>query len=293
MGKNILTDAGYRIESLTEAGNTLDPADFFPQPGTADALPGFLHLAAGGHPLLEKPFLLHLEKEGALLLISSRNGAVHIRTATNSRHPVHVRPGETVLIDCAKAFYIQSAILPWYGDVLLIDGNTVPYRKVIFTGAENSTCLKSSESPVHFQGLHASPIGDALLENRMLTDILTDYAVATYPQEAKERDLPDYLQVLHRAVLYHPEENFSLIAYENTLGVSRYRLCREYKAAFGVSPLQDINAHRLALAKDCLLCSDMTIQEISASCGFASPTRFINLFKRLSGLTPGEFREAH
>lgn len=304
------TFKGYpiQIEALNEAGHLLDPADFFPQAGTAEGIPGFLFIASGGHPALDNPFLLKIEKEGALLLIESRSGAVNYRSAADSRHPVTVRPGEAILIDCSRAFLLQSAILPWYGDILLMDGNTAPYRQMLFPEKKYYSCRKNTGIAVGSQRLHTSPIGDALQENCLLTDLLTEWAKTAKkessenmrqdagkrgPEEsADDRRLPDYLQVLRRAVLCHPEENFSLLSYENLLGISRYRLCREYKAAFGITPLQDVNAHRLESAKNRLLYSDLSIQEIAAACGFGSSTQFINLFKRKYGLTPGEFRKA-
>lgn len=316
MGAGFLESEGYEIDSLREADSTLDPTDFFPRTGAPAEEKGLLHIAAGGHPVLSRPFLLKIQKEGAFLLIGSRTGAVHFRPGENSRHPVTVRPRHTILIDCTKSFYIQSAVLPWYGDVLLIDGNTSPFQPALFPGKEMYSLLGFSGMYSGLQGLHTSPVGDSLLENRLLTDILTDWAVtaerqeqaATTPssrkagrekaaeegfpvREKEDRILPDYLQVLRRAVLYHPEEDFSLISYENLLGISRYRLCRDYKAAFGISPLQDINAHRLALARDRLLYSGLSIQEIAGICGFASATQFISLFKRQYGMTPGEFRK--
>ena len=181
MGAGFLESEGYEIDSLREADSTLDPTDFFPRTGAPAEEKGLLHIAAGGHPALSRPFLLKIRKKGAFLLIGSRTGAVHFRPGENSRHPVTVRPRHTILIDCAKIFYIQSAVLPWYGDVLLIDGNTSPFRPALFPGKEMYSLLGFSGMYSGLQGLHTSPVGDSLLENRLLTDILTDWASESRP----------------------------------------------------------------------------------------------------------------
>ena len=82
----------------------------------------------------------------------------------------------------------------------------------------------------------------------------------------------------------------TLDSFEDELQISRYRLCREYKAVYGISPMQDLNCVRLEKAKTLLTISSLQVQEIGSSVGFNDVTHFIRLFKRETGLTPGEFR---
>ena len=47
---------------------------------------------------------------------------------------------------------------------------------------------------------------------------------------------------------------------------------------------------RLDLAERLLLATDATIGQIAHSCGFADGNYFGKAFRRLNGVTPGEFR---
>ncbi len=76
-------------------------------------------------------------------------------------------------------------------------------------------------------------------------------------------------------------------------GISRYRLCREYIAAFSISPLKDFNLVRIEEAKKLLLNTNLQVQEISSRIGYENVNHFIRLFKAETGMTPGAFRSAH
>ncbi len=48
---------------------------------------------------------------------------------------------------------------------------------------------------------------------------------------------------------------------------------------------------RVELAKDLLLATHLSLQEISERLGYSSPAHFSNQFKKLTGLAPSEFRQ--
>lgn len=68
---------------------------------------------------------------------------------------------------------------------------------------------------------------------------------------------------------------------------SLHTLCRRHLAS-DVSGL--IRRERLAHAKGLLVDGNRTIADIAAACGFAHYGRFHNLFRRLTGATPGVYR---
>ena len=99
-----------------------------------------------------------------------------------------------------------------------------------------------------------------------------------------------YLSAVAEYVHAHSDSAFALTDLEDIFGISKFRLCREYKEAFGISLLQDLNKTRIEKAKKLLVTTDMQIQEVSRAVGFESVNHFINLFKRMCGTTPGKFR---
>jgi AraC family transcriptional regulator len=73
-------------------------------------------------------------------------------------------------------------------------------------------------------------------------------------------------------------------------GLSRAHFVRQFSAATGIAPSNFVMRQRLDLAERLLLATDATIGQIAHSCGFADGNYFGKAFRRLNGVTPGEFR---
>ncbi len=73
-------------------------------------------------------------------------------------------------------------------------------------------------------------------------------------------------------------------------GLSVSQLERNFKKIFNMTPLQFIQKTRLEHALQ-LLEQEMTITDISASCGYADHSAFSRQFKQLTGLSPSQFKE--
>lgn len=83
----------------------------------------------------------------------------------------------------------------------------------------------------------------------------------------------------------------SLIELEETTGVNRYRLCRDFSNCIGTSPVQYLNQVRLSAARHLLRSTNLTIHEVGSAVGIENTTHFINLFKKNTGITPLQFRQ--
>ena len=86
-------------------------------------------------------------------------------------------------------------------------------------------------------------------------------------------------------------ESHSLEYFEQTLGISRYRLCREFSAAFHTSPLQYLQEKKIEAAKSLLLSTDDPIHEVGSAVGIDNTNHFIHLFKKHTGVTPFVYRQ--
>jgi transcriptional regulator GlxA family with amidase domain len=73
-------------------------------------------------------------------------------------------------------------------------------------------------------------------------------------------------------------------------GIAERTLERRFKAATGCSLLEYLQGLRIEEAKRLLEGGAMPIDEISAACGYGDVSFFRRLFKRLTGLTPGQYR---
>jgi len=80
-------------------------------------------------------------------------------------------------------------------------------------------------------------------------------------------------------------EELAKVAY-----ISPYHLLREFKKHTGFTPLEYTNLYRLTLAKQFLIESDLTIEQIALNTGFCSHSYFSRCFRTDTGITPERFR---
>lgn len=67
--------------------------------------------------------------------------------------------------------------------------------------------------------------------------------------------------------------------------------CRVFKKTTGLSFVAHLNQLRVEQAKNLLRTSGLNILQIGQACGFQTPHHFIRNFKRLAGVTPGDYRK--
>lgn len=72
--------------------------------------------------------------------------------------------------------------------------------------------------------------------------------------------------------------------------VSAPYLCRRFLRDLGISPLRYLERHRLEMAAELLLDSDLTISQISSRAGIADPNYLARRFRAAHGFTPSRYR---
>jgi AraC family transcriptional regulator len=99
-----------------------------------------------------------------------------------------------------------------------------------------------------------------------------------------------------RAVVEYIEEHLdggpTLAQLAAVVGLNPYHFARQFKAATGLPPHQYVILRRVERAKQLLQAgSDFSLTEVAAVAGFSDQSQFSRHFKRLLGVTPGQFRE--
>ena len=85
-------------------------------------------------------------------------------------------------------------------------------------------------------------------------------------------------------------KNITLDSISDKFFINKYYLTRLFKNTYGITINKYINDIKITKAKELLRFNDMSIVEISNSCGFNDPNYFIRLFKQIEGLTPKEYK---
>ena len=98
---------------------------------------------------------------------------------------------------------------------------------------------------------------------------------------------------LHAVVEYVEEHLDSGLTLEQLAAVahlSPYHFARQFKVATGLPPHQYVVARRVERAQQLLHQGDYSLAEVAARTGFSDQSQFCHHFKRLVGVTPGQFR---
>ncbi|QJC54272.1 AraC family transcriptional regulator [Paenibacillus albicereus] len=88
----------------------------------------------------------------------------------------------------------------------------------------------------------------------------------------------------------HYAEPVSIQDLARRLGYHRTHLSKLFRAFTGLSPMQYLGQLRMSQAKD-LLATDLTIEQVAASCGYSDPLYFSRHFRRSFGLSPTAYRQ--
>jgi len=148
------------------------------------------------------------------------------------------------------------------------------YRAVGYRAAKLLDALMAGETPPTPQWL--PPLG-------VVTRTSTDIVVQRDP-------------LVNEVLLYirdHFADDITVEQLLDEVGVSRRSLEMRMKKAIGQTPQAAIHTTQIDQAKVMLASSRESIGEIARACGFALQPRFNRVFKRLTGMTPGAYREQH
>ena len=80
-----------------------------------------------------------------------------------------------------------------------------------------------------------------------------------------------------------------MLAKMSGIGETYYR--NIFLAVFGVPPTRYIQNYRIEKAKERLVSTSESVDQIATSVGFANASYFCKVFKAQTGMTPSEFAE--
>ena len=110
----------------------------------------------------------------------------------------------------------------------------------------------------------------------------------TVPNSAKEKTI--FIEV-GEYIKMNMKKAISIADIANKIGISSGHLRAVFKNKIGISLGQFIKSTKLYHAQRLLGTSNMSIKEITASCGYESVSTFSRTFKAYTGMSPKDFRK--
>src|SRR5690606_7693712 len=115
--------------------------------------------------------------------------------------------------------------------------------------------------------------------------------VAAKISVSPELNEPDGIKKSRDYIQKHLDEKITLDQAASVANMSASHFCRVFKKATDMNFSEYVARIRVERAKEMLVESNYTMAHIAYDCGFNSVTDFNRTFKKITGLTPTEFRK--
>jgi LacI family transcriptional regulator len=172
-------------------------------------------------------------------------------------------------------------------DVAVIGVEKDPWASTV---AEVS--LSSIELDTHRIGYEAAKLLEGLMDGQLPPPPRYIPPVGVVPAASTDITF-NQDPVISRALQFIRDRFAEPINVEDVLdevGVSRPTLLKRMKRATGMSTSEAIAHARIEEGKRLLMHTDLTIEQIAFRCGFRRQPRFNEVFKRVTDMTPGQYR---
>jgi AraC family transcriptional regulator len=130
------------------------------------------------------------------------------------------------------------------------------------------------------------------LANVLAVHLLRHVLAPRQPERGRDGALPrGRLRAVVEYIEEHLDASPSLEQMAEVAGLSPYHFARQFRTATGLPPHQYVIARRVERAKELLqVGTNLSLTEVATCAGFSDQSHFSHHFRRLVGITPGQFR---
>lgn len=253
----------------------------------------FLRILSGGIIQASSPYSFDIRSLDCYMLLYTKSGCGKLLI----QNQVYTLMQSSLLfLDCHERFRLDIAIAPWEYQILFITGNQLKnYYDLLPGSTAIMPLLPYSEIALCLEKLSVFDISDqtasVLSASSLLNTIITGCVVYQLADTSPSQLISSYLNEMKELFDTNFQENYSLDDLEERFHISKYRLCREFGAAFHMPPLQYLNRKRIEVAKHLLLTTSLKVHEVGSRVGIDNTNHFISLFKKFTGQTPLEYKQ--
>jgi AraC family transcriptional regulator len=214
---------------------------------------------------------------GAISLVPAGSPAVWRWSGRKDTLNVYLKPGLVERV-AAEAFGLDSARLT----VPPLDGLDLPQLRAAMGAVDAELAAGGAGGPLAAESL-ANVLAVHLIRHVLAPRRLERGRDGTLPR-GRLRAVVEYIEE-------HLDAGPTLEQLAAIAHLSPYHFARQFKATTGLPPHQYVIARRVERAQQLLQAgTDLSLAEVAAHAGFSDQSQFCQHFKRLVGVTPGQFR---
>lgn len=257
-------------------------------PTEQDTAQYLLFCPAAGRLHVSKGFSINTKSSPIYGLVYVTEGTLYYRSRTDIPTSVAVSEDSLYFFDCRTSHTLYTktdcrfTILYFDGYPAVYYGNRLlkpePFQPTVCTTALS----------LKLQNILTITPAETMQRHLSLTDFLTALVCHMTPTSVR---IPTYLVQIKKLLDTDYYTNHTLEELETIYKTDRYRICREFKHHFQISPIQYLHQVRMKNAQLLLRERDMKIHEIAYEVGYENVNHFIHHFKKTAGITPAEYRK--
>lgn len=259
-----------------------------------------------------KKSLLHVQEVGSLKAIaphtSKRNGLQSylffvVKEGSGSlvyenvEYVLHV--GDCVFIDCRKPYEHSTSEDLWALDWCHFNGWNMEqiYQKYMDRGGKiifhpkDISVFQNVLKELYMICSSSENVRDMYI-NEKLSFLLTQLMKVAWHEDAIESvKKANYVHQVKEYIDAHYVNMVSLDELAHMFFIDKYYLTKVFKEAYGVTINTYVMNCKITASKQYLRFSDLSLEDISHKIGMHSANYFCRAFKKIEGITPGEYRK--
>lgn len=273
-------------------GCTADSVSFERSPSSF-ALDSLFYVQEIGRTACSDTYYTEHENIHSFLLMLTEFGTGELRTK-DGRFPL--RAGDLVFTDCMRWHSYGTADSHGWGMAWVHFNGCCArgyYEQFTRLGAPvvpsvDADLIRDLNSLIEIN--QRSSKSAELQSSDLIVSVLTRILVKADDLVYSRDRMPAFVEEALREINAHLSDNLTLDHFAHKLGVNKYHLQKEFTRHVGMSPNAYVCTARINVAKSLLVSKELTVSQVAEQAGFRNTGHFMNMFKRSTGLTPGEYR---
>lgn len=287
-----LSGALITEDSLKEMILSEGTLNTLPTPATIAESLAYIHAYA--NICTSNYYYYELSNLDSFCLICTQDGEGSL--ALNNQNYI-MKHGTLAFVDCNLQHRVEIKKSPWIYKIFYISGALIKsfYDSFVDESGNLHHFLPNSSIPVKIEMLYDfltnAPDNLLLIHSKYICEILFELLIERSKFHESHFAMCDYIYKIKHDFDCKYTDNITLEALERKYHISKYHICREFIKRFHMSPIKYLNYKKIEAAKEALLNTDKKVVEIGRLVGFENPNNFIRNFKKVTGMTPLEYRK--